>query len=73
MPLIPHANTAHLDGLQADQFWLDGTLELARRCDGLILTPDWANSAGARGERMAMLESGKPVFHTVADLAAWLR
>jgi hypothetical protein len=72
MPIIPHANTRHFHGQGTDQFWLDGTLELARRCDALILTPDWSNSVGARSERMTVLEMGKPVFHTVADLAAWV-
>lgn len=52
MPLIPHANTGAFDGLTGipDQFWLDGTMELMRRCDAVVLTPDWQRSSGARAE-----------------------
>jgi hypothetical protein len=73
MPVIPHANTRFFHGQGPDQFWLDGTLELARRCDGLILTPDWERSSGSREERRVVLERGAPVFYTPADLAAWMR
>lgn len=50
MPLIPHANTAHFHGLQTAQFWLDGTMELLRRCDAAIFLPRWRHSAGSVGE-----------------------
>lgn len=50
MPLCPHANTAHFDGQCTGQFWLDGTLELLRRCDAAIFIPGWPPSAGSRGE-----------------------
>jgi len=73
MPLIPHANTRFFHGQGTDQFWLDGTLELARRCDGLILAPRWELSSGARGERKAVLDRGAPVFESAAELAAWMR
>jgi hypothetical protein len=73
MPVIPHANTRFSHGQGPDEFWLDGTLELARRCDGLILVPNWDRSTGTRDEIAAMLGDGKPVFHTIAELAHWLR
>jgi hypothetical protein len=50
MPLIPHANTAHFHGQKTPQFWLDGTMELLRRCDGAIFIPRWRQSSGAKGE-----------------------
>lgn len=50
MPLIPHANTAHFHGLNSDQFWLDGTIELLKRCDGAVFIPGWQRSSGSRGE-----------------------
>ncbi len=50
MPLIPHANTAHFHGEGSDQVWIDGTLELLRRCDAAVFIPGWPNSSGSRGE-----------------------
>jgi len=50
MPLIPHANTAHFHGLFDDQFWIDGTKELLRRCDASVYLPGWRNSQGSLGE-----------------------
>jgi hypothetical protein len=73
MPVIPHANTRFFHGQGTDQFWLDGTLELARRCDALILVPGWERSTGTRLELRDMLNRGAPTFETVAELSAWLR
>jgi hypothetical protein len=50
MPLIPHTNTRFFHGECTEQFWVDGTLELLRRCDGAIFIPGWEESSGARGE-----------------------
>lgn len=53
-PVMPTVNTAHFDHdfpeLADDQFWLDGTLELMRRCDAVVLVDGWQHSSGARGE-----------------------
>jgi len=72
MPMIPHANTRWFHGQGPDQFWLDGTLELLRRCDAMILTADWKRSTGARGERAEAERLSIPVFETVDELAIWL-
>ena len=62
MPLCPHANTRHMEGLADDQFFLDGTMELLRRCDAVVLVPNWRDSAGARGEVTEAQRLGMPVF-----------
>lgn len=49
-PVIPHSNTAHMDGAAADSLWLGGTLELLRRCDGAIFIPGWPDSKGSQAE-----------------------
>lgn len=72
MPLIPHANTRFFHGQGPDAFWLDGTLELLRRCDGMILTDNWETSTGARGERADALARGMPVFRFLSELAHWM-
>lgn len=68
MPLIPHANTAHFHGLCTDQFWLDGTMELLRRCDAILLIPGWEKSSGARGEKEEAERLRIPVFETLTTL-----
>ena len=80
MPLIPHANTANFHGEGSDQLWLDGTLELMRRCDVVVLTPDWQRSSGARAERDEAERIGLPIFDCskhepnalIAALSRWL-
>ena len=56
MPLIPHANTAHFHGECTDELWIDGTLELLRRCDAAVFLPGWPGSNGSRSE---WLEAGR--------------
>lgn len=48
--LCPHANSRHMDGVATDEVFLDGTMELMRRCDAVVLVPNWRDSAGARAE-----------------------
>jgi hypothetical protein len=50
-PVIPHTMTSEFDKQLTDEFWLEGTLRLMLRCHGIILTPDWEHSTGAREER----------------------
>lgn len=63
MPVIPHANTRYFSGINDDQFWLDGTLEMLKRCDAIVLSPHWQRSAGSRGEREHALTWPMPVFY----------
>lgn len=72
MPMIPHANTRFFHGQGPDAFWLEGTIALLRRCDAVLLTPDWQRSTGAQGERIEALSCGMPVFYEVPELAIWL-
>lgn len=77
MPLIPHANTAHFDGEFTDEFWLDGTMELLRRCDAVVLDPRWMHSKGATAEAAEADRLGLPLFRSDhpevwTDLRKWI-
>jgi nucleoside 2-deoxyribosyltransferase len=51
--ICPHSNTSHLDAVVNnvdDQFWLDTTMELLRRCDAVVLVPGWQYSSGTLAE-----------------------
>lgn len=69
MPLTPHKNTAHMEGLADDAFFLEGTMELLRRCDAVLCVSNWRDSVGARAEVEEARRLGLPVFGTGTDLA----
>lgn len=75
MPLCPHSNTrSYFDAAQPRAFWLAGTLEMLKRCDGAIFVPGWLKSQGARDERHYCLTASPPlpVFDSVSELHTWL-
>jgi nucleoside 2-deoxyribosyltransferase len=66
--ICPHSNTRFFQGAAPDGVWLNGDLEILRRCDALVLTPDWDRSSGARAEVSFALKHGIPVLHSVKSL-----
>jgi hypothetical protein len=72
MPLCPHTNTAHFDGLLTAEFWLAGTSELLRRCDAAVTVGGWMYSNGSLSEVALAGEIGIPVFHDHVSLAGWV-
>jgi hypothetical protein len=73
MPLCPHTNTRFFNGTLDDKFWLEGTLELLRRCDAVLLVPGWRSSSGAIAEEAEAMRIGIPVFEKLDLLAAWVK
>lgn len=69
--LCPHNNTRHFDGSLEDRIWLEGDLELLRRCDAMMLSPGWERSKGVAAELEFAHSMGLPVFITLRDLIAW--
>src|SRR4051794_21675202 len=70
--ICPHKNTALFGGAADDSVWLEGDLEMMRRCDAVLCTDDWQRSVGAIEEVRVAKEVGIPVFETIAQLQAWL-
>lgn len=70
--LSPHLNSMHFDGVLPDETWLKGDLELLSRCDAMILTAGWRESAGTLAEVQHADTTGKPVFEHLQELALWL-
>lgn len=60
--LCPHLNTALFDGECPDSVWLEGDLEMLRRCDAVCLLPGWEGSSGTRAEAIEAQKRGIPVF-----------
>ena len=61
--ICPHANSAYMDGVATDQVFLDGDLEILRRCDEVVLLPNWEESDGARREKQEAEWLGKPIHY----------
>ena len=70
--ICPHANTRFFQGAAPDQVWLDGDLEMVKRCDVVLMTPDWERSSGAREEHRLALELGIPVSYSLEELECLL-
>ena len=73
IPLCPHTMYRFFQGALPDEFWLDATLELARRCDGIVMCRNWLSSVGSLGEREEMEKLNRPVFmeHELDKLKVW--
>lgn len=48
--ICPHLNTAHFGDLCGDDVWLNGYLEVLRRCDVIYMLDNWEQSEGAKRE-----------------------
>lgn len=70
--ICPHKNTAWLGGLVPDQAFLDGDLEILRRCDFVVTCSNWMTSEGARVEVAVAKKYGIPVFHDMVAARAWI-
>ena len=74
VPVIPHTMYRAWNGTLDDQFWLDATREILRRCDGLALLAGWDWSAGARAEREEAVALGMPIIELANTLLEeWIR
>jgi hypothetical protein len=70
--VCPHLNTAFFGGIVEDQAFLDGDIELLKRCDAVMLVAGWARSTGTQGEVKVAQEEGIPVFQDIVQLGVWL-
>lgn len=71
-PAIPHKCTEFCEGLADDQFFIDGTMLMMERCDGVVVVDNWEKSTGTRGEIWRANELDMPVFFNLHDLSVWL-
>ncbi len=77
MPVIPHTMTGEFDKQLVDRFWLEGTQEVLKRCDGVIMGRGWQRSSGSRAEHKLAQKLNLPIFYAEskgwqAALEGWL-
>lgn len=66
--LCPHTNTRFYQHSLPDEVWLEGDLELLRRCDVVLLVPGWETSSGTKVEKEEALANGIPVVESIEHL-----
>lgn len=71
VPLAPHTMCRFYQGAAPDSVFIQGTLELLRRCDAVLLVGEWRQSTGTLGEVAEAERSGTPVFETIPELVDW--
>jgi nucleoside 2-deoxyribosyltransferase len=60
--ICPHLNTAFFDGEAPDELWLEGDLEIVKRCDAVLAMSTAPQSAGATREVCLAVSLGKPII-----------
>jgi len=63
--ICPHKNCAFLGGACDDSVWLNGDLEILKRCDIIVMLEGWEQSEGACHERAVAIEHGKEIVYRV--------
>ncbi len=72
-PICPHSNSRwYFTRTCSYEQAIEGTLEIMRRCDAVIFTPDWGRSKGARGEHEEAVRLGMTRFYSIDELREWL-
>lgn len=71
--ICPHKNTERFGGAAPDSAWIEGDMEIVRRCDALLVIGDWQRSEGTIGEIREATRCGIPIFFSIAELAEALK
>jgi hypothetical protein len=71
--ICPQKNTAFFGGAADDQVWLNGDLEMIRRCDAIVCVDGWQTSKGSVNEVALAHDMGIPVFETIDEMKGWLK
>lgn len=60
--ICPHLNTARFDGICAENVWLEGYLEILKRCDSIYMLKNWQESKGAQAELILARTMKKRIY-----------
>jgi len=63
--ICPHLNSAFMSGAAPEETFLEGGLEILRRCDLLVLVEGWQASKGTAREIEVARECGIPIFSDI--------
>ena len=71
--ICPHANTRYFYGAAPDDLFIEGGLEILKRCDAIFMLPKWEQSEGSVEEKREAIRCSIPVFYSLYGLIEWLR
>jgi hypothetical protein len=72
--ICPHANTAGFERFQRPPWkvqqhtWIEGDIEILRRCDAIVMLPGWENSPGSRKEFEAAHLFGLTIYEDLTKV-----
>jgi hypothetical protein len=76
VPVVPHTMYRFWNGTQTDQFWLNATLEILKRCDAIFMCPNWIDSNGSQSEHNFAKNNEIPIFYAkdsgIQKIQDWL-
>jgi hypothetical protein len=75
MPVCPHTMSRFWAKTLTEDFWIAGTMQLMRKCDGVVMIPNWTTSSGsmAEYEEACTIGLAKHVYKDFELLQDWLR
>ena len=59
----PHLNSALMESVCPDVYFLGGYLEILRHCDAIVMLPGWKNSFGSQIEYSKAIAWGKEIIY----------
>lgn len=59
--ICPHSNSALFSSVPEESF-IDGDIEILKRCDAVVLVPEWEESTGTLSEIEVAIANGIPVY-----------
>lgn len=65
--LCPHLNSRLMGGICDDKVFLNGAIELMKRCDAVVFVPGWEKSKGTLAEYDEAQKLNLPVFNNIKD------
>jgi hypothetical protein len=73
--ICPHLNTRFFGGFDGlpDTTWLDGDLEIIRRCDAMLMLEGWRRSTGAKMEKRLAADLKLPILYSLTELETWIK
>ena len=60
--ICPHMNSAHMGGTCPDQVFIDGDLEILKRCDAIYMLDNCTESEGAKLELATAAKNNKLIY-----------
>lgn len=63
--ICPHMNTAHFWNIVTDDNYLEGYLEMLRKCDAIYMLKGWEKSSGSVAEYNLAVELGIEIIYQI--------